>query len=549
MSKLKKDWYQKQLRKILTDTEGRAALREFGINVEITDPAKEKEKPKPIVAILCPTYRAPEPQMQDALASMVAYTRKSDVATVYGGPPMQSSVVHWSRNGLISEQIKSGKPWTHVLFIDDDIVVEQDHLVRLLSHEKDIVAGLCTRRQDPPVPNIRFYEQETGDFRQIWEWPENKLIEVGAVGTGLMLVSAHAFEQVGQAYFDCLWEKEFYGVTHEWIERQKAKRLAEFDKSKLCYWFRFQQGFGMPVEYGEDLWFCMAAKRYAGISTFVDTSVQPGHIGNYAFSIRDFTPFQQDQIQRAKISGQYPLEVPDMKISILCPTRARPENVKRLVASIAETSTVQPEVVFYVDDDDASFPAALEYPDTKLMRGPRLTLSDCWNKLAQIATGEILMQAGDDIVFRTKGWDDQVRRAFAAFEDRLIFLHGDDKAYGAAFGTHGFLHRAWIEATGYFCPPYFSADCADTWLNEVANQIGRRVALNFVTEHLHPYRNQAGWDQTYEDAEQHRKSDKPLELYAQLAPERKAEADKLRALLGKPYGQNLPARQPELVTV
>lgn len=543
---------------MLTRPEGRAALKQFGIDVQLASAQDQKqEQEKPVVAVLCPTYRAPEPQMQDALAAMVAYTRKSDVATVYGGPPMQSSVVHWSRNGLVSEQLKSGKPWTHILFIDDDIVVEQDTLVRLLSHDKDIVAGLCTRRQDPPVPNIRFYDEETGDFRQIWEWPEDKLIEVGAVGTGLMLVSRHAFEQVAQAYFDCLWEKDFYDVSEAWIEKQRAKRLDEFDRSKICYWFRFQQGFGMPVEYGEDLWFCMVAKRYAQISTFVDTAVQPGHIGNYAFSVRDFVPFQQDQIQRAKIHGQYPIDVPEMKISILCPTRGRPENVKRLLDSIRETSTVLPQVLLYADFDDSLTTGTNinylgeHYPIDKLciLGGPRITLSDMWNQLAERASGEILMQAGDDIVFRTKGWDDQVRRAFAAFEDRLIFLHGDDKAYGASFGTHGFLHRAWIKATGYFCPPYFSADCADTWLNEVANQIGRRVALPFVTEHLHPYRNQAGWDQTYEDAEQHRKSDKPLELYAKLAPERKAEAEKLRALLGKPYGESVPARQSELVTV
>jgi glycosyltransferase involved in cell wall biosynthesis len=268
--------------------------------------------------------------------------------------------------------------------------------------------------------------------------------------------------------------------------------------------------------------------------------------------VRDFIPYQQEQILRAKVLGQYPMEVPGMKISVLCPTRNRPENVKRLLASIAETSTVQPEVVFYVDNDDNSFPGALEYADAKVMRGERLTLSDCWNKLAAIASGEILMQAGDDIVFKTKGWDDQVRRAFAAFPDRLIFVHGDDKAYGSAFGTHGFLHRAWMDAVGYFCPPYFSADCADTWLNEVANQINRRVPLNFVTEHLHPYRNQAGWDKTYEEAQQRRKNDKPLELYAQLAPERKAEAEKLKGRLGKPWqlnGESISTRQPELAAV
>lgn len=538
--------WKKKAKRLLLDPDGRAALKEFGIDVAFP----EQENPdKPIVAVLCPTYRAPEPQMRDALGAMVAYTKKAGVAEVYGGPPLQTSVVHWSRNGLISEQLKSGKPWSHILFIDDDIVVDQDHLVRMLAHKKDIVAGLCTRRQDPPVPNIRYYDKETGDFRQIWEWQENKLIEVDAVGTGLMLISRHALEQVAQLYFDCLWEQDFYGLTGEKLETLKAKRLEIFDADKICYWFRFIPSFGKAIEMGEDIGFCHLAKKYADISAFVDTSIQPGHIGQYAFSIRDFKPYQQESILKAKVLGQYPMDVPDMKISILCPTRNRPGNVICLLDSIEKSSKIMPEVVFYVDDDDHSFPGALSYPYVKVVRGPRITLSAMWNKLADVASGEILMQAGDDILFRTSGWDDQVRRAFAAFPDRLIFVHGDDKAYGANFGTHGFLHRAWIDATGHFCPPYFSADCADTWLNEVSNQINRRVPLNFVTEHMHPYRNQAGWDQTYEEAEKRRKADKPLELYAQLAPERQAEVEKLRRRLNIPYGESMPARQPELASV
>ena len=45
------------------------------------------------------------------------------------------------------------------------------------------------------------------------------------------------------------------------------------------------------------------------------------------------------------------------KISILCPTRGRPENVIRLIESIKETTTFidQIELLFYVDNDDATY--------------------------------------------------------------------------------------------------------------------------------------------------------------------------------------------------
>ena len=297
--------WEKTVRKLILNPAGRAALKNVGIDVELVKNEKQPQD-KPIVAVLCPTYRAPEPQMRDALTKAVQYTHREEVATVYSGPPLQTSVVHWSRNGLITEQLSSGKPWTHVLFIDDDIVLAEDDIVKLLSHRKDIVAGLCTRRNDPPIPNIRAVNEDTGALScQIWEWPENELIQVDGVGTGLMLLTRHALEQVGQAYFDCLWEQDFYGLTGEKLEAMKKERLDCFDKTKLCYWFRFLPQTKGSIEMGEDMSFCYIAKKYCDLQIFVDTSVQPGHLGNYPFSVRDFLPYRDLCIEKAKAEGTY----------------------------------------------------------------------------------------------------------------------------------------------------------------------------------------------------------------------------------------------------
>ena len=528
--------WEKKVKQLVTKPEGRAALKKFGIDVQLVKDEKELAE-LPIVAVLCPTYRAPEPQMRDALTEMVRYTREKNVATIYSGPPLQTSVVHWSRNGLISEQLRSGKPWTHVLFIDDDIVVEPDALERLLSHKKDIIAGLCTRRSDPPIPNIRGLNPDTGALSdQIWEWKEGACIEVDGVGTGLMLISRHALEQVAQAYFDCLFEKEAYQIPERRLAEMKKARMGAFDEAKICYWFRFLPSHLTQIEMGEDMSFCYIAKKYCDLGIFVDTSVMPGHLGNYPYSIRDFMPHRDEMILKAKVNGNYPMDVPDMKISILCPTRGRPENVKRLIESLRETATVMPEVVLYVDEDDIAPDV-----DAVIVRGERITLSKCWNRCAEAATGEILMQCGDDVVFRTKGWDDEVRRAFAAFEDRLIFVHGDDGVYQHRFGTHGFVHRKWIEAVGYFSPPYFSSDFGDTWLNEVANRINRRIYLPFLTEHLHPLTGKAEWDKTHKERIERGKQDNVEKLYAELAPERMSDVQKLLDAIN---GKSLPARQP-----
>lgn len=542
---LKNGW-ERKARQLLLDPRGRAALKTFGLDVEIA--GKEETKDKPIVVILSPTYRNVSAQVRDSLMKMVEYTREKDFAVVYTGTPVSASIIHWARNWLMGEQLKSGKPWTHALLIDDDMVVEPDALERLLSHKKDVVAGLCTRRNDPPIPNMRHFDDKEGATNTIWEWPEGKLVEVHAVGTGLMLVTKNAFEQVAQAYFDCLWEKDFYGLSEERIEQLRTVRIAAFDKDKTCYWFRCLPTPKGDIEMGEDVTFCHLLRKYCGIPIYVDTAVQPGHLGTYPYAIRDFLPYRDDMILRAKIKGEYKMEVPEMKISILCPTRGRPQNVSRLVDSIEKTSTIMPEIVFYVDEDDDSFPQVFTSPEIKVVRGPRIIMSEMWNKCVEASTGEILMMGGDDLIFRTKGWDDQVRRAFASFPDRLVFVHGEDCYWHEKFGTHGFLHRNWVKEVGYLCPPHYASDYNDSHVNEVANYINRRVFLPFVTEHMHPVWGKGEWDKTHKERLERQAAQKSEELFLSKAWERKRDADILRRAIQN-YEQGVPAGQSFVATV
>jgi hypothetical protein len=524
-------------------------------------PEKVAAKPEPqhpIVAILVPCYRQPHPRMSQGINALVKYSHEHGIQIIHT-PIIQSSAVHWTRNALIVELLKSSKPFTHILFCDDDIVPPPDALCRLMSHGKDIIAALCTRRQDPPIPNARLFDEERRMYEELWEWPDG-LIEVGAVGTGFMLISRHALQQVAEVYFQCLYEKKLYGVSDEWVELATRRRLEEFDNEPNAWWFKWLDREDCYGEYGEDVSFCHKATQCAGMKVYVDTTVQPEHMGDYGYTIQDFVSYRDPLIERAKAAGRY-LKPPSLlnpkeklelkeKISILCPTRGRPENVDRLLNSLKETSDVIPEIVLYVDDDDAQMLEWLGHddwaPTVKSITGPRITLSDMWNKCAEVATGDILMNCGDDVVFRTKGWDSMVKQAFASYPDRILFAHGDDAHFGSQFGTHGFVHRKWINAVGYFVPPYFSSDYGDVWLNEIANSLGRRVYLPFVTEHMHFLWGKGPKDQTHLDRLERHKQDKVDELYQALQPEREKDVEKLRAVTRKFVSVLIPARgRPE----
>lgn len=218
-------------------------------------------------------------------------------------------------------------------------------------------------------------------------------------------------------------------------------------------------------------------------------------------------------------------------ISLLCPTRKRPKEFLRFVQSAMTTAAVNPEIVCYIDSDDNSY-ENLEFL-TLSVRGPRINMSDMWNKCAAVATGSILMMAGDDMVFRTNDWDTMIHQAFEDCPDKILMVHGDDgmPQNRGRFGVFPTIHRKWVDATGYFVPPVFTGDYADTWLNDVSNAIGRRKYLPYVTEHLHPAWNKAPMDETYKDKLERDAILKPAHLYANLECGRRRDADLLRAVM------------------
>ena len=221
-------------------------------------------------------------------------------------------------------------------------------------------------------------------------------------------------------------------------------------------------------------------------------------------------------------------------ISLLVPSRGRPAGLLRMLQSAREHATHrrQIEAVVYLDEDDAHNYLPFRERWVRPVVGPRILLSETWNVCCREARGEILMHCGDDIVFRTPGWDAIVRETFALSQDKILLVHGDDVSPNTdALATHGFLHRRWAETVGYFVPPLFSSDWNDVWLTEVADMLGRRVKVPIVTEHMHYSFGKAERDQNTIEREERGVRDKVVERFLATADQRKRDADKLRRVM------------------
>jgi len=231
------------------------------------------------------------------------------------------------------------------------------------------------------------------------------------------------------------------------------------------------------------------------------------------------------------------------KISIILPTRTRSKQFTELIESIHNTSEdwSNIEICVYVDNDDIESKNTIEslivkYSSSNLKYTTSensLNLSEMWNyAYEKLATGNIIMHCGDDIRFRTPNWDTIIRGEFNKYDDKIILVFCKDGIQNENLATHSFVHRKWIEVSGFWLPPYFVSDFNDLWLDVVARGVGRSVYLgNIYTEHLHNAVGKATIDDnTTRRLERHQR-ESPQSLYDNKYHEREVQINKLKTFI------------------
>ena len=250
------------------------------------------------IDILVPLHGAPLPQTHFSITQLIEFSRCKcamhaieeqirnpnfkpdfhDTAKcpngkhdIYWQPMANLSVVHWARNQLI---ISSRKDADYVLFWDADITTEPDTLERMLLHDVEIVAGLCTRRTDPAVPVHRYWMEEAQNYGEYVQWDETQpLMEVDAVGTGLMLIKTSLLRHMAEAF-----------------------NPEQYAKNGNGWWFRFIRADHSGQEWGEDISFCWQAQRL-GYKIYVDQTILPKHFDWYGYDLNDYRPYQKMRIE------------------------------------------------------------------------------------------------------------------------------------------------------------------------------------------------------------------------------------------------------------
>jgi GT2 family glycosyltransferase len=143
------------------------------------------------------------------------------------------------RNSIVQYFLEETKA-THLFFLDDDVLIMPDTILRLLKRKAPIVSGLYYERDQRHRPIIidtpKNREQKLRfRFRYLCRPPKSRLLECDVAPAGCLLIEREVF------------------------------------RSMVAPWFHARQNMG------EDVYFCLYARR-AGFKILVDTAVDCLHI-------------------------------------------------------------------------------------------------------------------------------------------------------------------------------------------------------------------------------------------------------------------------------
>jgi len=163
-----------------------------------------------------------------------------------------------ARNSIVREFLNSG--FSHLLFLDSDIVLERDTILRLMSHAKPLVSALYFTKGGAMEPAAWFHskvpwKRDAPVIKQVeprkfvhtkTNEPVKGLVEAELLGMGCVLVERSVFERSEQPWF-------YYSMADENMK----------DEDRIS----------------EDFYFCYS-KLYKklGIKPLLDTKAIVGHM-------------------------------------------------------------------------------------------------------------------------------------------------------------------------------------------------------------------------------------------------------------------------------
>jgi hypothetical protein len=145
----------------------------------------------PRVAICIPSLQTVPTTFALALAQLARQTRLPILLF-----NVQGSLLPMARDQCIdaAKKAENSKRWDYFFFLDSDVLVPGDAVMRLVAHDKDVVGASYAQRTGGP-PMVGTFDNKMLD-------PNARgLLEVLRLPTGCLLIKRHVFDKLKKPYF------------------------------------------------------------------------------------------------------------------------------------------------------------------------------------------------------------------------------------------------------------------------------------------------------------------------------------------------------------
>ncbi|GEM_PF-1543101 len=163
-----------------------------------------------------------------------------------------------------------------------------------------------------------------------------------------------------------------------------------------------------------------------------------------------------------------------INFSFICPTRNRVQRIQRLFQSIIDTTARldQIEMVLAVDDDDIESQNITcdKFKITKTILPKGSTMGALNQACFDVSCGRFVSGMNDDVVIRTKNWDQIALNAFAMYPDDIVLLHINDMLFQERLCTFPILSRRACLEIG-LCPTDYKRYRIDDHIYDIYNML------------------------------------------------------------------------------
>lgn len=187
--------------------------------------------PQPKVLVAIPSGDTVQAGFAQDLALMLAFTTHARPDMVVRFANVRGSILPRERHALAKHALENSA--THILWLDSDMRFPKDTLLRLLAHDKAIVAANYVTRRPPIVPTAADLD---GNYDYMLPNEPEPLVEVLRAGMGVMLTSIDVFTKIQRPWFAIGYNRnddEYVGEDVFFCQRARAEGFAVWIDTNL----------------------------------------------------------------------------------------------------------------------------------------------------------------------------------------------------------------------------------------------------------------------------------------------------------------------------